>query len=86
MVPDSILHFRSKNGYAIFQYHLDSLHIALIVTLYAFEVSYWASTNWRFAFRRSVKVMSKAMWFVVRKLSTGEIISKSANQIVLLKF
>ena len=30
--------------------------------------------------------MSKARWFVVRKQSTGEIIAKSANQIVLLKF
>ena len=31
-------------------------------------------------------MMSKAKWFVVRKLSTGEIIAKSANQIVPPKF
>ena len=30
--------------------------------------------------------MSKAKWFVVRKSSTGEIIAKSANQIVPMKF
>ena len=31
-------------------------------------------------------MMSKAKWFAVRKPSTGEIIAKSANQIVLPKF
>ena len=30
--------------------------------------------------------MSKAKWFAVRKPSTGEIIAKSANQIVPPKF
>ena len=30
--------------------------------------------------------MSKAKWFAVRKLSTGEIIAISANQIVSQKF
>ena len=31
-------------------------------------------------------MMSKSKWFVVRKPSTGEIITKSVNQIVPLKF
>ena len=33
----------------------------------------------------SIGVPSKAKWFVVRKPSTGEIIAKSANQMVLPK-
>ena len=31
-------------------------------------------------------MLSRAKWFVVRKPSTGEILAKSANQIVLPKF
>ena len=31
-------------------------------------------------------MMSRARWFVVSKQSTGEIIAKSPNQIVQLKF
>ena len=52
----------------------------------AFEVSCWASVNWRCAKEVSKGLMSKAKWFAVRKPSTGGIIATSANQIVPPKF
>ena len=52
----------------------------------AFEVSCWASVNWRCAKEVCKGVMSKAKWFAVRKPSTGEIIATSANLIVPPKF